>query len=78
MAVISGTELLVAVLFAPVAVVLVRRWFAWLDESSEYERELRNLQALGLREVEGRSVRSWVWRLRTRPSAAAEYRRLRR
>ncbi|HWG93413.1 MAG TPA: hypothetical protein VNU66_04200 [Mycobacteriales bacterium] len=68
-------QLLVAVLVAPAAVLLVRRLFTWIDESAEYERELRDLQALGLREVDDHSVRWWVWRLRTRPSAVAEYRR---
>jgi hypothetical protein len=71
-------ELVVALLWAPFAVVLVRKLFVFLDEGAEYEREVRELKRLGLRELDGRSIRRWVWQLRLNPVAVARYRQLRR
>jgi hypothetical protein len=71
-------DIALLLLLAPVLILVVRRVFRFVDESSQYQVELKELRDLGLAEVHGRPVRQWIRRLYVSPHAVRQYRRLRR
>lgn len=62
----------------PPLIIVLRRLFRFLDESAQYQVELKQLRALGLAEVDGQPVRRWIGRPYVSPRALSQYRRLRR
>jgi hypothetical protein len=70
-------EVLWYVALTPPLVLLVRILFRFLDESAEYELELKRLRDLGLRDLDGKPVQRWLRQIRYSPHAVRQYRSLR-
>ena len=71
-------DLALWLLLTPPLAIVVRRLFRFLDESAQYQVELKQLRQLGLTEVDGQPVHRWIRRLYVSPRALSQYRQLRR
>lgn len=74
----TTADALLWLVLTPPLTLFVRRLFRFLDESAQYQLELRELQRLGLRQIGGRPVGWWIRWLYVSPPTVAQYRQLRR
>ena len=73
----TTADVLLWLVLTPPIIVFVGRLFRFLDESAQYQVELKELRTLGLEQVDGQPVGRWLRRLHYSPGAVHRYRHIR-